>query len=211
MTERTRPTRFKPARSGARATTKKKVPFLVAVAESARHGCSSTTGIELIWIDLDEVLLGTVAGLRGRGRGTGRFKWRLLSLDDQAGVEMARVDVPFHERRAFVGRARRQFAQRGCAVLAIGINGRRDLAHLSDPDLDPFEPQSCTAYFGEHVTTPTENEERESQRECARPTLLWPGRIHGAAEARSHRALDTPSFATQRSTAIGTSCCARIG
>ena len=60
---------------------------------------------------------------------------------------MARVDVPFQERgRSSEGRVVNLTGVR--AVLAIGINmGGVDLAHPFDPDLDPFEAQSCTAYF----------------------------------------------------------------
>ena len=104
------------------------------------------TGIELIWIDLDEVPLGTSLGFEAEWEAPVAFKWRLLSLDDQ-GREVARVDVPFQERgRSSEGRVVNLLNVR--AVLAIGINmGGVDLAHPFDPDLDPFEPQSCTAYF----------------------------------------------------------------
>ncbi len=104
------------------------------------------TGIELIWIDLDEVPLGTSLGFEAEWEAPVAFKWRLLSLDDR-GREVARVDVPFQERgRSSEGRVVNLLNVR--AVLAIGINmGGVDLAHPFDPDLDPFEPQSCTAYF----------------------------------------------------------------
>jgi hypothetical protein len=104
------------------------------------------TGIELIWIDLDEVPLGVSLGFESEWEAPVSFKWRLISVDDQ-GREMARVDVPFQERgRSAEGRVVNLTGVR--AVLAIGINmGGVDLAHPFDPDQDPFEPQSCTAYF----------------------------------------------------------------
>lgn len=104
------------------------------------------TGIELIWIDLDEVPLGVSLGFESEWEAPVSFKWRLVSVDDQ-GREMARVDVPFQERgRSSEGRVVNLTGVR--AVLAIGINmGGVDLAHPFDPDQDPFEPQSCTAYF----------------------------------------------------------------
>jgi hypothetical protein len=104
------------------------------------------TGIELVWVDLDEVPLGTSLGFEAEWEAPVAFKWRLISLDDQ-GREMARVDVPFQERgRSAEGRVVNLLSVR--AVLAIGINmGGVDLAHPFDPDLDPFEPQSCTLYF----------------------------------------------------------------
>jgi hypothetical protein len=104
------------------------------------------TGIELIWVDMDEVPIGVSLGFESEWEAPVSFKWRLISVDDQ-GREMARVDVPFQERgRTSEGRVVNLTGVR--AVLAIGINmGGVDLAHPFDPDQDPFEPQSCTAYF----------------------------------------------------------------
>jgi hypothetical protein len=104
------------------------------------------TGIELIWVKLDEVPLGAVLGFEAEWEAPVAFKWRLISIDAQ-GREMARVDVPFQERgRSSEGRVVN--LQNVSAVVAVGINmGGVDLAHPFDPDLDPFEPQSCTAYF----------------------------------------------------------------
>ena len=103
-------------------------------------------GMELIWVDLDEVPLGTSLGFEAEWEAPVAFKWRLVSLDNQ-GREMARVDLPFQERgRSSEGRVVNLLNVR--AVLAIGINlGGVDLAHPFDPDLDPFEPESCTVYF----------------------------------------------------------------
>ena len=104
------------------------------------------TGIELIWVDLDEVPIGVSLGFESEWEAPVAFKWRLISLDE-SGQEMARVDVPFQERgRSSEGRVVNLTGVR--SVLAVGINmGGVDLAHPFDPDLDPFEPQSCTAYF----------------------------------------------------------------
>jgi len=104
------------------------------------------TGIELIWVDMDEVPIGVSLGFESEWEAPVSFKWRLISVDDQ-GREMARVDVPFQERgRSSEGRVVNLTGVR--AVLAIGINmGGVDLAHPFDPDQDPFEAQSCTAYF----------------------------------------------------------------
>lgn len=104
------------------------------------------TGVELIWIDLDEVPIGVSLGFESEWEAPVSFKWRLISVDEQ-GREMARVDVPFQERgRSSEGRVVNLTGVR--AVLAIGVNmGGVDLAHPFDPDQDPFEPQSCTAYF----------------------------------------------------------------
>ncbi len=104
------------------------------------------TGLELIWVDLDEVPIGVSLGFESEWEAPVSFKWRLISLDE-TGREMARVDVPFQERgRSSEGRVVNLTGVR--AVLAIGINmGGVDLAHPFDPDLDPFEAQSCTAYF----------------------------------------------------------------
>ena len=104
------------------------------------------TGIEMIWVDLDEVPIGVSLGFESEWEAPVAFRWTLISVDDH-GQEMARVDVPFQERgRSSEGRVVNLLGVR--AVLAIGVNmGGVDLAHPFDPDLDPFEAQSCTAYF----------------------------------------------------------------
>ena len=104
------------------------------------------TGIELIWVDLDEVPIGVSLGFESEWEAPVAFRWTLVSVDDH-GQEMARVDVPFQERgRSSEGRVVNLMGVR--AVLAIGVNmGGVDLSHPFDPDLDPFEAQSCTAYF----------------------------------------------------------------
>jgi hypothetical protein len=104
------------------------------------------TGSEYIWIDLDEVPLGASLGFQAEWEAPVAFKWMLVSVDAQ-GRELSRVDVPFQER-AQSSEARVVNLLDARAVLAIGINmGGVDLAHPFDPDLDPFEPESCTVYF----------------------------------------------------------------
>ena len=104
------------------------------------------TGIEMVWVDLDEVPLGVSLGFESEWEAPVAFRWTLISVDEQ-GQEMARVEVPFQERgRSSEGRVVNLTGVR--AVLAIGVNmGGVDLAHPFDPDLDPFESQSCTLYF----------------------------------------------------------------
>jgi hypothetical protein len=104
------------------------------------------TGIELVWVDLDEVPIGVSLGFESEWEAPVAFRWTLISVDD-TGQEMARVDVPFQERgRSSEGRVVNLTGVR--AVLAIGVNmGGVDLGHPFDPDLDPFEAQSCTLYF----------------------------------------------------------------
>ncbi len=104
------------------------------------------TGIEMVWVDLDEVPLGVSLGFESEWEAPVAFRWTLISVDEQ-GQEMARVEVPFQERgRSSEGRVVNLTGVR--AVLAIGVNmGGVDLAHPFDPDLDPFESQSCTTYF----------------------------------------------------------------
>ncbi len=101
------------------------------------------TGIEMVWVDLDEVPIGVSLGFESEWEAPVAFRWTLISVDDH-GQEMARVDVPFQERgRSSEGRVVNLMGVR--AVLAIGINmGGVDLGHPFDPDLDPFEAESCT-------------------------------------------------------------------
>ncbi|HEY5372810.1 MAG TPA: hypothetical protein VIK01_03950 [Polyangiaceae bacterium] len=104
------------------------------------------TGIEMLWVDLDEVPIGVSLGFESEWEAPVAFRWTLISVDEH-GQEMARVDVPFQERgRSSEARVVNLMGVR--AVLAIGVNmGGVDLAHPFDPDLDPFEAESCTAYF----------------------------------------------------------------
>ena len=104
------------------------------------------TGIELIWIDMDEVPLGVALGFESEWEAPVAFKWSLISLDE-TGREMARVDVPFQERgRTTQARVVKLLGVH--AIIAVGVNmGGVDLGHPFDPDLDPFEAQACTAYF----------------------------------------------------------------
>jgi hypothetical protein len=104
------------------------------------------TGIEMVWVDMDEVPLGVSLGFESEWEAPVSFRWTLISVDDQ-GQEMARVEVPFQERgRSSEGRVVNLTGVR--AVLAVGVNmGGVDLAHPFDPDLDPFEAQACTLYF----------------------------------------------------------------
>jgi hypothetical protein len=104
------------------------------------------SGIEMAWVDLDEVPIGVSLGFESEWEAPVAFHWTLVSVDDH-GQEMARVEVPFQERgRSAEGRVVNLTGVR--AVLAIGVNiGGIDLGHPFDPDLDPFEPQSCTLYF----------------------------------------------------------------
>jgi len=68
------------------------------------------TGIELIWVDMDEVPIGVSLGFESEWEAPVSFKWRLISIDDQ-GREMARVDVPFQERgRSAEGRVVNQIS-----------------------------------------------------------------------------------------------------
>jgi hypothetical protein len=103
-------------------------------------------GIELIWLELDEVPIGAVLGFRAEWEPPYSFQWRLLLLDAE-GRELQRVDVPYQER-ASSGEARVQRLQGAKAVVIAGVNLEGvELAHPFDPDVRPFEPSSCTVYL----------------------------------------------------------------
>ena len=103
------------------------------MSPSARIATHRPTGVELIWVDLDEVIL----GFESEWEAPVAFKWSLVSLDEH-GEEMARVNVPSQERaRSTRGRVVNLLGVH--AVLAV--RGKRGGVDLAQP-FDPFEAQT---------------------------------------------------------------------
>ena len=104
------------------------------------------SGTELIWITLDEVPLGIALGFQAEWEKPVSFQWQLLTLNAD-GEELQRIDVP-HQERATSAEARVVKLDGAKAVLVVGTNLESvDLAHPFDPDVEPFEPHSCTIYL----------------------------------------------------------------
>jgi hypothetical protein len=104
------------------------------------------TGSMYVWLDLDEVALGSVVGFQATWERPVAFKWSLVRVDKD-GVELSRIDVPFQERASSV-EARATELEAAAALLIVGTNmGGVDLAHPFDPDTAPFEPHGCLVYL----------------------------------------------------------------
>jgi hypothetical protein len=104
------------------------------------------TGSIYVWLDLDELDLGSVVGFQATWERPVAFKWSLVRVDKD-GVELSRIDVPFQERASSV-EARATELEAAAALLIVGTNmGGVDLAHPFDPDTGPFEPHGCLIYL----------------------------------------------------------------
>jgi hypothetical protein len=104
------------------------------------------SGSIYLWLELDDLPLGAVLGFQATWEAPVAFKWSLVRVD-KAGRELSRIDVPFQQRSSTI-EARATNLEAAAALLIVGTNlGGIDLAHPFDPDLSPFEPQSCTVYL----------------------------------------------------------------
>jgi hypothetical protein len=104
------------------------------------------TGSIYVWLELDELALGSVVGFQATWERPVAFKWSLVRVDKD-GVELSRIDVPFQETASSV-EARAADLEAAAALLIVGTNlGGVDLAHPFDPDRSPFEPHGCLVYL----------------------------------------------------------------
>jgi hypothetical protein len=104
------------------------------------------TGSMYVWLDLDEVALGSVVGFQATWERPVAFKWSLVRVDKD-GAELSRIDVPFQESATSV-EARATGLETSAALLIVGTNmGGVELAHPFDPDRSPFEPHGCLVYL----------------------------------------------------------------
>lgn len=104
------------------------------------------SGMELIWLELDDAPMGAAIGFRAEWEAPVSFQWRIL-LVDREGREVRRFDVPFQERgRSADARVLRIDGAK--AIIIAGVNvGGVELAHPFDPDIQPFEPAAATVYL----------------------------------------------------------------
>lgn len=104
------------------------------------------SGMELIWVELDDAPMGAAIGFRAEWEAPVSFQWRIL-LVDREGRDVRRFDVPFQERaRAADARVLRIDGAK--AIIIAGVNvGGVELAYPFDPDMQPFEPAAATVYL----------------------------------------------------------------
>jgi hypothetical protein len=110
------------------------------------HPAVDSTGSLLIWLDLDEVALGSALGVRAEWEPPVSFQWQLVKLG-MDGEELGRIDIPFQERgRDAEGRISNLEGARAVLIVGTNLEGI-DLAHPFDPDVAPFEPHAATVYL----------------------------------------------------------------
>jgi hypothetical protein len=104
------------------------------------------SGVELIWVELDEAPLGAGLGLRAEWEAPVAFQWRMLLIDAE-GREVRRMNVTFQERATSAdGRVLRLDGAKALIIAGVNLGGV-ELAHPFDPDVAPFEPAGCTVYL----------------------------------------------------------------
>jgi len=122
------------------------IPFSSLPRRVAIHPPVDSTGTAFVWVELDEVPIGSALAMRAEWEAPVSFQWQLVKLSE-SGVELGRVDVPFQERGR-EAEARVTGLEGAAAVLVVGTNLEGiEVAHPFDPDIAPFEPHGVTVYF----------------------------------------------------------------
>jgi hypothetical protein len=122
------------------------VPFSSLPRRVAIQPPVDSTGTALVWMELDEVPIGSALAMRAEWEAPVSFQWQLVKIS-ATGAELGRVDVPF-QQRGREAEARVTGLEEAAAVLVVGTNLEGiELAHPFDPDVSPFEPHGLTIYF----------------------------------------------------------------
>lgn len=99
-----------------------------------------------VLLELDDVALGATLGFQAEWEAPVAFAWTMVLLDKE-GHELRRLDVPFKEAARSTEQRLSNF-EVAAYVLLVGTNmGGIDRDHPFDPDIAPYEPQSCTVYL----------------------------------------------------------------
>lgn len=104
------------------------------------------TGSIYVLLELDDVALGATLGFQAEWEAPVPFAWSMVLLDKD-GHELRRLDVPFKEAARSTEQRLSNF-EAASYVMVVGTNmGGIDRDHPFDPDIAPYEPQSCTVYL----------------------------------------------------------------
>lgn len=104
------------------------------------------TAASYVLLELDDVALGATLGFQAEWEAPVAFAWTLIQLDKE-GHELKRLDVPFKENARSTEQRLSNF-ETAAYVLVVGTNmGGIDKDHPFDPDIAPYEPESCTVYL----------------------------------------------------------------
>ncbi len=108
----------------------------------------SPTGSAYVVVEMDHAR--SLVAFRATCEGPVAWVWSALRFDAQ-GHELARVHIPFQERKSVTEQRISQLDDTRLLVL-VGTNlGGVDLAHPFDPDHEPSEPHGCTVYLTANV------------------------------------------------------------
>jgi hypothetical protein len=102
-------------------------------------------GAVYLWLELDDIELGTTLGFQAEWEPPVAFQWTLVRVAAD-GRELSRLVVPFKEQSAEVTQTITNL-ETAAGLLIVGTHlGGVDLLHPFDPDVAPFEPHSATVY-----------------------------------------------------------------
>jgi len=102
-------------------------------------------GATYVWLELDDVELGTTLGFQAQWEPPVAFQWTVVRIA-KGGRELSRLVVPFQEQSTEVTQTITNL-ETSAALLIVGTQlGGVDPLHPFDPDVAPFEPHSCTVY-----------------------------------------------------------------
>jgi hypothetical protein len=103
-------------------------------------------GSVYLWLALDRDARDTTLGFQAEWEPPVTFVWTLVRVGAD-GSELSRLEVPYQQRARSAEQRLGELAGTA-AVLVIGTNlGGVSLAHPFDPDVAPYEANSCTIYL----------------------------------------------------------------
>lgn len=103
-------------------------------------------GSAYIWLELDQLALGTTLAFRANWEAPSTFRWTLAAVDADGNL-LKRHDLPYVQNATSAERTLVDPAG-AAALLIVGTNlGGIDRSHPFDPDHEPFEPHGFTVYL----------------------------------------------------------------
>ncbi len=103
-------------------------------------------GAMYVWLELDDIELGTTLGFQAQWEPPVAFQWNLVRVAKD-GRELSRLVIPFKEQATEVTQTVTNL-ETAAGLLIVGTQlGGVDLLHPFDPDVAPYEAHSCTTYI----------------------------------------------------------------
>jgi hypothetical protein len=103
-------------------------------------------GSAYIWLELDQLALGTTLAFRANWEAPSTFRFTLAAVDAEGNL-LKRHDLPYVPSATSAERTLVDY-EGAAALLIVGTNlGDIDRTHPFDPDHEPFEPHGFTVYI----------------------------------------------------------------